>query len=61
MKKEKPRTLSIEEQGRLNAMKKAMRETTHRIKPIIYKDKKRENNKFNCRKNNIDFDSFGRG
>lgn len=57
----KKRTLSIEEEGRLSAMKKAMRETTHRIKPMVTTDKKKESNKLECRKKIHTFDACGRG
>lgn len=35
---------------RLKMAKKAMRETTHTIKPMVTTDKKKKNNKLACRK-----------
>jgi len=35
---------------RLKFARKAMRETTHRVKPMITKDKKKEQDKRSCRK-----------
>jgi len=49
MKKRKKK-LTITNMDRLKMAKKAMRETTHTIKPIIELDKKKEKNKLESRK-----------
>lgn len=40
----------ITNMDRLKFARKAMRETTHRVKPMITKDKKKEQDKRSCRK-----------
>ena len=50
----------ITNRDRLKMAKKAMRETTHPVKPMVTTDKKKEANKKACRKKN-DFDHFERG
>jgi len=43
---------------RLKAFKKALRETTHSVKPIVNSDKKKANNKYFCRIKNKPNDKF---
>jgi hypothetical protein len=45
-------TITIKD--RLKMMKKAMRETTHTVKPMVTTDKKKKANKLACRKKNFD-------
>ena len=42
--------MKITNKDRLTAFKKAMRETTHTVKPMIVTDKKKQANKRACRK-----------
>ena len=37
---------------------KAMRETTHKVKPMVTTDKKKKNNKYICRKKITNFETF---
>jgi len=48
-----PKKLAITMRQRLKMMKKAMRETTHTVKPMVTIDKKKQANKMACRKKNI--------
>jgi hypothetical protein len=43
--------MKITVEQRLKMMSKVMRETCHTVKPMVTKDKKKENNKYICRVN----------
>jgi hypothetical protein len=46
----KPKKHIVTNMDRLKMMKKVMRETTHKVKPMITTDKKKQKNKLESRK-----------